>query len=398
MKPLKVVSFFSGCGGLDLGLEGDFWVKAKSVKDKTWIKERHKNFVKLAPTAFQTVFACDIKPSAKKAWEYYFQRDNVFHLESIVELVKKAKEGTFTFPNADVVTGGFPCQDFSVAGKRKGFDSHKTHKNAYRNAIDTPTIESRGMLYFWLREAIALIKPKIFIAENVKGLVSMKDVKEIMTQDFRTIGEGYVVLDPNVLHAGNYGVPQTRERIIFIGVRKDILSEDLHVKLQNGEFSLYPEPTHDIKHDFVTVKDALFDLCEPEQSEDLSHQKYSKAKWFGKHCQGQTEINPNKLAPTIRAEHHGNIEFRRLSKEHGGLIEEEYHLPERRLSVRECARLQTFPDDYAFVSEKLGASEAYKLIGNAVPPLLAYHIAKKLEAFLALCDEMETKKNTKKVA
>jgi DNA (cytosine-5)-methyltransferase 1 len=79
-------------------------------------------------------------------------------------------------------------------------------------------------------------------------------------------------------------------------------------------------------------------------------------------------------------------------------IEEEYHLPERRLSVRECARLQTFPDDYAFVSEKLGASEAYKLIGNAVPPLLAYHIAKKLEAFLALCDEMETKKNTKKVA
>lgn len=398
MKPLHVISFFSGCGGLDLGLEGGFWTKAKSVKETTWIEKRRANWVRLKPTPFKTVFACDIKPSAKKAWEGYFKKENVFHLESIVELVKQAKMGAFRFPEADIVTGGFPCQDFSVAGKRKGFDSHKTHENTYRNAIDTPTIESRGMLYFWLREAIALIKPKIFLAENVKGLASMKDVKEIMTQDFRTIGEGYVVLDPQVLHAGNYGVPQTRERIIFIGVRKDILSEALHVKLQNGELSLYPEPTHDIKNDFITVKDALFDLCEPEQSKDLSHQKYSKAKWFGKHCQGQTEINPNKLAPTIRAEHHGNIEFRRLSKEHGGLIKEEYHLPERRLSVRECARLQTFPDDYAFVSEKLGASEAYKLIGNAVPPLLAYHIAKKLEAFLALCDEMETKKNTKKVA
>ena len=398
MNPLKVVSFFSGCGGLDLGLEGGFWTKAKSIKESSWVEERRADWVLLKPTPFKTVFACDIKPSAKKAWEGYFKKENVFHLESIVELVKQAQTGAFSFPEADIVTGGFPCQDFSVAGKRKGFDSHKTHENAYRNAIDTPTIESRGMLYFWLREAIALIKPKIFIAENVKGLVSMKDVKEIMTQDFRTIGEGYVVLDPHVLHAGNYGVPQTRERIIFIGVRKDILTEALHVKLQNGEFSLYPEPTHDIKHDFVTVKDALFDLCEPEQSEDLSHQKYSKAKWFGKHCQGQTEINPNKLAPTIRAEHHGNIEFRRLSKEHGGTIEEEYHLPERRLSVRECARLQTFPDDYSFVSKKLGASEAYKLIGNAVPPLLAYHIAKKLEAFLALCNEMETKKNTKKVA
>jgi len=108
---------------------------------------------------------------------------------------------------------------------------------------------------------------------------------------------------------------------------------------------------------------------------------------MGKHCQGQVEVNPNGVAPTIRSEHHGNIEFRRLSIENGGRNFEEIQagLSERRLSVRECARIQTFPDDFPFIIPKsrdhkgVSASDAYKLIGNAVPPLLAYHIAKRLE-------------------
>ena len=92
-------------------------------------------------------------------------------------------------------------------------------------------------------------------------------------------------------------------------------------------------------------------------------------------------------SPTIRSEHHGNIEYRRLSAEHGGknANELEKGMAERRLTIRECARIQTFPDDYKFVLPAVGgeksvsASDAYKLIGNAVPPLLAYHIAKRLE-------------------
>jgi DNA (cytosine-5)-methyltransferase 1 len=375
---IRVASFFSGCGGLDLGFEGNFWAKSKTVANREWISETNGDFVKLKPTAFKTVFACDIKPSAKKAWEGYFQRDGVFHLESIVDLVKKAKSGEFVFPEADIVTGGFPCQDFSIAGKRKGFNSNKTHKNKIE--VDAPTIESRGMLYYWLREAIGIIKPKIFIAENVKGLVSMGDVKEVIANDFRNTGGGYLVLEPRVLHAGNYGVPQNRERIIFIGVRKDLLGGDIAQKLLNNEIDIYPKPTHNAKSNFVSVKDAIFDLCEPEVSDDASHQKYSKAKYYGRHCQGQTEINTCALAPTIRSEHHGNIEFRRLSKENGGLIKEEYHLPQRRLSVRECAKIQTFPDDYRFVTDEISASEAYKLVGNAVPPLLGYHIAKQIES------------------
>ena len=93
------------------------------------------------------------------------------------------------------------------------------------------------------------------------------------------------------------------------------------------------------------------------------------------------------LAPTIRSEHHGNIEYRRLSAQHGGKHSSELAngLEERRLTIRECARIQTFPDDYQFIlpaangERSVSASDAYKLIGNAVPPLLAYHIAKRLE-------------------
>ena len=138
----------------------------------------------------------------------------------------------------------------------------------------------------------------------------------------------------------------------------------------------------------VCCADAFTGLKEPEETADLSQQKYSKAKYMGSHCQGQTEVKLNSVAPTIRSEHHGNIEYRRLSKEHGGTHTEELEagLKERRLTIRECARIQTFPDEYNFIIPKkdgnkgVSSSDAYKIIGNAVPCLLAYNIAKSLES------------------
>lgn len=112
-------------------------------------------------------------------------------------------------------------------------------------------------------------------------------------------------------------------------------------------------------------------------SRDLSQQVYSKAKYLSNGSQGQTEIKLTGLGPTIRSEHHGNIEFRRLSTEHGGKHKSELAkgLKERRLTPRECALIQTFPPDYQFVMRgssskgmKLSSSGAYKVIGNAVPP------------------------------
>jgi len=252
-----------------------------------------------------------------------------------------------------------------------------------------------------MRRVIELVRPKMFIAENVKGLTNLAEAKSIIENDFRKMSDGgYLVVEAKVLNSANYGVPQNRQRVLFLGFLKSALNpSSLHALSLNRippEFDPYPVKTYGIgktndEQDlmpFVTVGNVIGDLPEPDLTiADESQVAYSKAQWYGSHCQGQTEVNLNELGPTIRAEHHGNIEFRRLSKEHGGMNakELEAELRERRLTVRECARLQTFPDDYEFVRRaenhelKLSASDGYRLIGNAVPPLLAYNIAHRLE-------------------
>lgn len=395
---------------MDLGFEGGFRVRKESINKEIypeWWKRSRKGWITLPKTDFETVFANDIVRAAKAAWEPWFQANGArskchFELDSIVDLVKRHEAGEKVFPKADVVTGGFPCQDFSIAGKRKGFSSLKGHHGDKLTEMDDPSEENRGMLYMWMRKVIELTLPKVFVAENVKGLVSLADAQTIIQKDFSTVGPGYLVIDPRVLHAADYGVPQGRERVIFLGFRIDALKKSALKTLATGSFSKefdpYPPTTH-VAANCLNFADNnphvpsgvyLNDLPEPEESEDLSQKAYSKAKYYGTHCQGQTEVNLAKISPTIRSEHHGNIEFRRLSKSNGGKLVKELseRLPQRRLTVRECARLQTFPDDFEFVRDpssmgpdyKISASEGYKLIGNAVPPLLAFHIAYRLQS------------------
>lgn len=404
----RVLSLFSGCGGMDLGFEGDFTVLEQSAHGEihpSWYEPAgEEGWIRLRKTNFHTVFANDIKPEAKAAWVHYFSKKGVeasaYCLDSIVDLVKRQKEtGEPIFPkNVDVVTGGFPCQDFSVAGKRLGFDSDKGH-NGKKAEEEAPTIENRGHLYMWMREVIGITRPKLFVAENVKGLTNLEDVKDIIERDFASVcDEGYLVVPAKVLNAAEYGVPQGRERVIFFGFKRSALREKAISALTSpvipAEYDPYPVKTHYLegkeeegKRHFVTVRSAIGDLPEPEAAFDMDQKKYSRAKYMGKHCQGQQEVKLEGIGPTIRSEHHGNIEYRRLSLEHGGGYKEELAagLAERRLTVRECARIQTFPDDYHFVippegeNKAVSASEAYKIIGNAVPPLLAYHIAKGIE-------------------
>lgn len=400
----RVLSLFSGCGGMDIGFEGGFCCLKNSINSTLhpdWIEQDYGNWVKVKETGFQTVFANDIRPDAKSAWVSYFSKkydtaNELFHLNSIVDLVKDAKDGTSIFPdNIDIVTGGFPCQDFSVAGKRKGFQSDKSH-NGKKIEINEPTVENRGQLYIWMKEVISLVQPSVFIAENVKGLISLNDTKEIIEHDFANAADGgYLVIPARVLHAANYGVPQSRERIIFYGFKRNTLRRDALDSLlnlsENTDYDPYPVPTHSFTLNgeqlspFVTCKEALQDLDEPECSKDISQTKYSKAKYLPK-GQGNIEIKLDSISPTIRSEHHGNIEFRRLSIENGGTHQEELArgLQQRRLTIRECARLQTFPDDYQFILPKteqnkaVSASQAYKIIGNAVPCVLSYNIAMRL--------------------
>jgi DNA (cytosine-5)-methyltransferase 1 len=409
----RVLSLFSGCGGMDIGFEGKFLINKNTLNQNfysDWVDYVQENDIMLKETIFETIFANDINPYAKISWENYFGKKrnvrDIYNTESIVDLVKKHKNGQQIFPsNIDVVTGGFPCQDFSVSGKRKGLNSHKDH---YGKLVEgeIPNEENRGQLYIWMKEVIEITKPKIFIAENVKGLANLGDIKSIIQNDFSKIdGEQYIVINPKVLHSGNYGVPQSRQRIFFIGFKKSSLTKKAIEELTKIDiadvYSPYPKITHVLKNqynlfencnklkNFIPSKEVLFDLKEPLFTKDLSQNHYSKAKYMGSHVQGQKEINLDGLGPTIRSEHHGNIEYRRLSIKNGGVnineIEEGKH--ERRLTLRECARIQTFPDDFDFVIAsdtkkkrfKLSPSQGYKLVGNAVPPLLSYHIAKKID-------------------
>ena len=402
----RVLSLFSGCGGMDLGFEGHFIASRKSFADNDQRVEKSvsENWVMLKKTNFKEVFANDILPEAEFAWTTYMSRfgydPSIYHCQSIVDLVKMQKAGANIFPkNIDVVLGGFPCQDFSVAGKRMWFNSQKDDYGKKREE-DKPTEESRGKLYFWMKQVIDIVRPKIFIAENVKGLVNLGNVKEIIQKDFASAdGNGYIVLNPQILHAGDFGVPESRERVFFIGIRRDALRSDALKALENkvipDEYNPYPKPTHSctVKDErllpIVTTYDVLKDLKEPEETIDPSQSFYSKAKYLSNGSQGQTEIKLNGLGPTIRSEHHGNIEFRRLSAEHGGKHTDELNagLLERRLTPRECAMIQTFPPDYKFVMKKktgrgfsISPSGAYRIIGNAVPPVLAFNIAMRIQS------------------
>ena len=298
----KVLSLFSCGGGMDIGFEGGFKILKCCLNydiNADWIEYEDDKYYHLKETIFETVFANDIVEYAKSTWTDYFNRkrgkdvSDIYHVKSIVDIVKEYKNGnTSVFPkDIDIVTGGFPCQDFSVAGKRKGFNSEVSHNGIKANE-DIPTEETRGKLYMWMKEVIEITKPKVFIAENVKGLANLGQVKDIIQQDFaQTGGNGYLVLSPQILHSGRYGISQSRERIIFIGLRKDVLrAEALNELIKDIPFeeaSPYPSATHTLENDytlfeknsaylkpFVPSRNVLCDLAEPEESNALSQMNY----------------------------------------------------------------------------------------------------------------------------
>lgn len=403
---LKVLSLFSGGGGMDIGLEGGFSCLRRSVNTMLhpdWVDAVNGDWVRLKKTGLQTVFADDIRPAAKAAWVSYFSQhradaNDIYHLDSVVDLVKRAQAGEKIFPDGiSIVSGGFPCQDFSVSGLRRGFNSQRSHDGG-RLDVGTPSVESRGQLYMWMRDVVTLTEPLLFIAENVKGLTNLDDAKDVIERDFADAANGgYLVVPAKVLNSADFGVPQSRERVIFFGFKKAALTPEAAAALSDAvicpDYDPYPQPTHAFtvpleagRYEPVTCAEAFTGLVEPDVSSDMSQRKYSGAKYMGRHCQGQTEVRLHSIGPTIRSEHHGNIEYRRLSAAHGGQYDAELQagMIERRLSVRECARIQTFPDEYQFIIPKtaqnrsVSSSDAYKIIGNAVPCVLAYNIAMRI--------------------
>ena len=317
-KCFSVISLFSGCGGLDLGFVGGFeFLKKKYPKNN-----------------FKVIWANDIDEPSCQTFANYFKQDVVCgDITQILNGNFSAKLFDRPIPEkADIVLGGFPCQDFSHAGKRKGFNG------------------KRGLLYQSMAEVIKRTKPILFVAENVRGLLTMNGGEAIQTivKDFEKLGYHVVY---KLLTAADYGVPQTRERVIIVGTRKDKLPPFEH-----------PKPILDDKN-WVSLKQAIGDLEKAEEGKVANHY-WSKAK--KNKGQGNSVVSADKPGPTMRTEHHGNIEYHWNEK--------------RRLSAREAARIQSFPDDFIFYPS---TSSAYKQIGNAVPPVLGWHIASTAQNFLA---------------
>lgn len=356
-KPLNVVSLFSGAGGMDLGFRGGF----------EYLGEYYDK------NPFNLVFANDIFQQAADVYEANFghkvERRSIADLKMDVDMPDI---------DVDIVLGGFPCQTFSYSGKRAGLS------------------DERGQLYLQMIRVIDHYKPKMFVAENVDGIrnsrknIEGEDVDKsalsVILDDFEK--HGYNV-QYRILTAADYGVPQMRRRVIIMGIRKDLGSID-------NEF--YPQKVFDETGEFTgrawrTSKDGIDDLWDKVNHPNIPNhtlKDISKAKFYpGKKMQGNNRIAENRPAPTIRAEHHGNIEAHYRTT-----VEDETDMSGwRRLSVRECARLQSFPDSFNFVTS---ASSAYKAIGNAVPPVMAWHIARSVFFSLQQLEEVEFEKSNEK--
>ena len=308
-KRPTVVSLFSGAGGMDVGF---------------------------TRAGFDVVFANDFDPAAVKS---YRQNVGEHIIPGDITAISDDK-----FPAADVVVGGFPCQGFS-------------HANTGRRAADP-----RNMLYRQYLRALKVVKPKYFVAENVKGILSLEGgrIFKKIKADFAACG---YECTHAVLNAADYGAPQVRERVFIIGTRKDL-----------GEIpSFPPEATHardgvDGKTPWLSVSRALRCLPLPLPECPIpNHQTYSFFKLKFNGYLGNRRIDPDKPAPTVTAR----------GDTRGGVVVLHHPSNKRRMSVRELATVQGFPLDFEFCGNQ---SDAYRQIGNAVPPPLAEAVARCLLA------------------
>lgn len=305
---MKVVSLFSGAGGLDLG----------------FIMSGH-----------EIIWANDLYKDAVDTYKKNIGEDII--LDDIKNIPSDR------IPDCDIIIGGFPCQGFSVANTKRHIG------------------DKRNELYKELLRVIKAKKPKFFLAENVKGLTTFEkgSVFKMILSDFESIG--YKV-KYKVLNAADYGVPQTRQRVIIVGVRNDI----------NWEYE-YPKPNHDKNGSnglpkWVGVGEALSIFPDPDKPNIVPNHIYSKYKLNINGYIGHRLLDPEKPAPTVTA--------RGDSK--GGVVILPHPNGTRRMSCRELATVQSFPIDFEFIGN---ASSIYRQIGNAVPPLLGAAVSKQFNNY-----------------
>jgi DNA (cytosine-5)-methyltransferase 1 len=329
---MRLVSLFSGCGGMDIG-----FMKA----------------------GFEIVWANDFDPDAQRVY-----RLNIGQIDPRDIRDVPADE----VPDCDIITAGFPCQPFSNAGKRQG------------------VLDDRGTLFQECLRIVESKQPRVVVFENVRGILSTRDLDgskliDNIEEQLARIGDGYSV-SRKLLNASSYGVPQNRYRVFIIGVRKDlgvkfsfpppipknglevgnVLDIPPHVPNQ-VDWKLSPQAARLIT--FIpeggSWKDIPYEELPPRFRKIRDNiKKYRSPNFYRRFAR-------NEINGTITAA---------AQPENCGII---HPVENRRYTIREIARIQSFDDDFLFFDEtQRDVSSMYKLIGNAVPPKLAFVLAQAI--------------------
>lgn len=315
---MKVISLFSGAGGLDLGFQ---------------------------QAGFEIPWANEYDSSIWETFRYNFPN-------TVLNTRDLSTVSALEIPDCDGIIGGPPCQSWSEGGSKRGIN------------------DKRGKLFFEFIRILNAKKPKFFLAENVEGMLAKRH-EEALTQIKDLFREAGYTLYFQLVNAKTYGIPQDRKRVLFVGIRNDL---DITFE--------FPKPTKEI----VTLKDAIWDLKDSAVAEGatpiIPNHEYHVGGFSSRYLSRNRVRAWDEPSFTIQASgrhapiHPSSPKMEKFGKDCFRFTTTDY----RRLSVRECARIQTFPDNFIFKYEHI--NDGYKMVGNAVPVKLAYIIANMLSVKL----------------
>ena len=341
---MKIVSFFAGAGGLDLGFQN---------------------------AGFEVIWANEYD---KEIWKTYEKN----HPHTILDKRSIVNIPADEVPDCDGIIGGPPCQSWSEAGAARGIK------------------DKRGQLFYDFIRILEAKQPKFFLAENVSGMLISKhgEALEGIKELFRNAGIGYE-LSFQMLNASDYNVPQDRKRVFFIGIRKDL---NFKYKFPTETF-----PKITLETAISDLKDGALPALEYNNTNGENCDKPNHEFMIGSFStifMSRNRVrNWDEQSFTIQAggRHapiHPQAPKMKFIEQNIRIFVPGKENLYRRLSVRECARIQTFPDDFIFHYKKVAAG--YKMIGNAVPVKLAEFLAKSIKSQLNANEILKTEKKSEK--
>ncbi len=322
---MKIVSLFAGCGGLDLGFE-------RAGFEVIWANEYDKTI-------------------------YPTYRHNHPNTTLNTQDIRKLTEQDI--PDCDGIIGGPPCQSWSEGGKQKGIQ------------------DPRGQLFFDFIRIVKLKRPKFFLIENVKGILHEKH-KDALAVFLKLLEKAEYNITYKLLNAADYNIPQDRARVFFVGIRKDLKNNFIFPEILPSKKITLKQAIGDI----VTPPTFCTEKSMPERNNLVKNHDVYIGPFDAKYMARNRVRSWDETSFTMQAQArnipiHPQAPKMTYINSHKYIFTKGYEYLYRRLSVRECARIQTFPDKFVFIYNNI--LDGYKMVGNAVPPRLAWYLAVQIK-------------------